>query len=459
MQTSTEHFFDIPSAYSSPRTLQGIFSGQEKNSTMLVTVGGMAYDVVMWGFDNQKPYKMKRAVENNSVMSQNKHFNVLTCYGRGLEYMDLSTRKDKRPQPTGEPDITKFLMKNSMKRFFAEQATDIKMYNFCVAVVILNRGRDKIVRVVHKDACHVRFEVPDAYGRVNHILYADWQDNNSPEQVEVVPVLAENDPLCDLLARTGKEKDVLNEFHRSPVSETKFAIICRMPNLANDLYPTPPWMGALNDGWYDIYNFLTKAKLAKIKNGQNIRYHVEINTDFWKARAQEKGVQINTPEYVKMKSDFIDQLKDHLSGSKNSDKLIWSEFDSLLSGDERHYIKINVVDTSKAGSEYNDDVAEAANVLCYDDNVHPNLAGASPGKSQMNNSGSDKRELFTMKQALETMPHDMMMVLHNTIIHFNDWADKVYPDVPMILLTTLDKNTDAVQVSTNNKGQAYGTEK
>ena len=76
-----------------------------------------------------------------------------------------------------------------------------------------------------------------------------------------------------------------------------------------------------------------------------------------------------------------------------------------------------MVDTSKAGSEYNDDVAEAANVLCYDDNVHPNLAGASPGKSQMNNSGSDKRELFTMKQALETMPHDMMMVLHNTIIY------------------------------------------
>ena len=77
----------------------------------------------------------------------------------------------------------------------------------------------------------------------------------------------------------------------------------------------------------------------------------------------------------------------------------------------------------------------------------------------MNNSGSDKRELFTMKQALETMPHDMMMVLHNTIIHFNDWADKVYPDVPMILLTTLDKNTDAVQVSTNNEGKTYGTEK
>ena len=116
---------------------------------------------------------------------------------------------------------------------------------------------------------------------------------------------------------------------------------------------------------------------------------------------------------------------------------------------------MNVVDTSKAGNEYNDDVAEASNVLAYSDNVHPNLAGATPGKSQMNNSGSDKRELFTMKQALETMPHDMMMTVHNTVIHFNDWQEKVYPDVPMIILTTLDKNTDAKQTTTNN-GESNG---
>ena len=158
-----------------------------------------------------------------------------------------------------------------------------------------------------------------------------------------------------------------------------------------------------------------------------------------------------------MKTEFMRELRDYLGGSSNSDKLFWSEFESLLDGKEQHYIKINVVDTSKAGNEYNDDVAEVSNVLAYSDNVHPNLAGATPGKSQMNNSGSDKRELFTMKQALETMPHDMMMTVHNTIIYYNDWEDKVYPDIPMILLTTLDKNTDAIEVN-NNNGQADGND-
>ena len=50
------------------------------------------------------------------------------------------------------------------------------------------------------------------------------------------------------------------------------------------------------------------------------------------------------------------------------------------------------------------------------------------------------------------MPHDIMNVVHNLIIYYNDWFDMVYPDVPMIMLTTLDKNTDAKQVSINNGG-------
>ena len=43
-------------------------------------------------------------------------------------------------------------MRNNLKRFFAEQITDLKYYFFSVCVVILSRDRSKIVRLVHKDA-------------------------------------------------------------------------------------------------------------------------------------------------------------------------------------------------------------------------------------------------------------------------------------------------------------------
>ena len=171
------------------------------------------------------------------------------------------------------------------------------------------------------------------------------------------------------------------------------------------------------------------------------------------------GISEGTQEYQEMKKTFLENIKKCLSGSENSDKMVWSDFTTSVDGKERHNLKINLVDTSKAGNEYNDDIAEVSNMLCYDDNVHPNLAGANPGKSQMNNSGSDKRELFTMKQALETMTHDLLLLPHNVAILFNGWEQKVYPDVPMILLTTLDKNTDAKQTTMNGGGNNPNEEK
>ena len=411
MNRTESVYFELPHNRISDAVLSGdILSSSFKVGEMKVKVGKVDYRVACWGSDNQLPYQIKKKVEKNSVMSQNKFFNLLTCYGRGLEYMDVATLDDEKPKPTRDPDIRRWLMRNSFE--IASKAT----------------------------------------GRIEHVLFANWEDNDSPEDVEVIPLLDEMDPLGDLLARTGAQQDIYSGFKPDPAKVCKYAVVCKLPTPGCQYYPVPYYSAVFRDGWYDIYGLLTSAKKAKIKNGQNIRYHVEINTEFWENRARAKGITLGSTAFEEMKTDFINDLKSYLGGSDNSDKVIWSEFQALVTGDEKRYLKINVVDTSKAGSEYNDDVAEASNVLCYDDNVHPNLAGATPGKSQMNNSGSDKRELFTMKQSLETLSHDMLATVHRVVIFFNRWEEKVEPVVPMILLTTLDKNTDAKQVDMNNNG-------
>lgn len=40
----------------------------------------------------------------------------------------------------------------------------------------------------------------------------------------------------------------------------------------------------------------------------------------------------------------------------------------------------------------------------------------------------------------------MLAKVHQLVIYFNGWQDAVQPEVPIILLTTLDKNTDAKKV-------------
>ena len=85
-------------------------------------------------------------------------------------------------------------------------------------------------------------------------------------------------------------------------------------------------------------------------------------------------------------------------------------------------------------------------MFCFTMRVHSNLVGSVPGKGQTNNSGSDKRELYTIAQALQKPYHDLLFLPHRIIIKFNKWQGAV-PECPFIMLTTLDENKDAKEVN------------
>ena len=69
-------------------------------------------------------------------------------------------------------------------------------------------------------------------------------------------------------------------------------------------------------------------------------------------------------------------------------------------------------------------------MICFNMRVHSNLVGSVPGKAQSNNSGSDKRELYTIAQALQKPYHDLLFTVHRIIIRF----------------TTLDSHRDTATV-------------
>ena len=70
----------------------------------------------------------------------------------------------------------------------------------------------------------------------------------------------------------------------------------------------------------------------------------------------------------------------------------------------------------------------------------------------MNNSGSDKRELFLLKQAAETAFHDVLLEPFKVLLYYNGWQDKCDVDVPFIILTTLDENKEKKTVKPNPNG-------
>lgn len=407
--------------------------------------GYQSYQYIPFGYDNQLPFEIIRLIGSDEIMSQNKYFNVLTCYGNGLRYNDPKTGSE-----TSDPEIKRWFMRNSLNEFFLEQSTDMKYFFFAVAVIILSRDGKQIVQVRHKEACYCRFEKADKRGRINHVFYANWRSQRSlgQQDVEVLQLLDEKDPLGHLEVLMGRAPGA-DGMVKERTNKRKFAILMRFPTPGLQYYPIPYYTSIFRGDWFDIKKLIGVGKKAKLKNHASVKYQVEVHKDYWYNICDEEHITDPQKMAERIKKEK-ENIKNFVAGIENSGKVWITGYYIDPNGKENRMVRVNMIDSTKEGGDWSEDIQEAANMTCYGDNIHPNLVGATPGKSQTNNSGSDKRELFTLKQSLEKSWHDIMNKVHEVIIYYNGWEDRATPDVPLIMLTTLDKHTDAQEVSLNN---------
>lgn len=417
-------------------------------------IAGESY--IPWGADDQLPYDLIHLVGSDEVTAQNKLFNVLTCYGAGLRFAPIKLDDSPRALQTApDPTVATSLraarewgLRQNLPTYFLEQATDMKYFFFAVCVIILSRDGTKINRLRHKEACYCRLAKANDYGHIPYVYYANWRHSQAtPGTIERIPLLDERDPLGDLMQRMGREPLADGKLHK-PQRIRKFAILMRFPTAGCQYYPVPYWSAILRGGSYDEKRLISVGKRAKLRNHTSVKYQVEVERDYWAKICREEFITdpVKMRERIKKEKENI---RDFIAGLENSDKVWISSYYVSPNGNmEVHDVKITRIDTGKEGGDWSEDVQAASNTICYADNVHPNLVGAVPGKSQSNNSGSDKRELFTMKQALEIAFHDILLLPLRLVCAFNDWSG-VEPTVPMIQLTTLDEHADAKQVETN----------
>lgn len=396
-----------------------------------------------WGADNQLPFKIRDLVGSDEVTAQNKFFNVLACYGAG------PVLNGADGQPTTLPEAIRFRRRTGLGTFFLEQITDMKYYFMAVSVIILSKDGTQINRLVHKDACFCRLAKADKSGRISHVYYANWKKGNLQRgDIERIPLLREDDPIGDLMVKMGREPGQDGRCCvRTPLR--KFAVLLRFPTVGCQYYPTPYYAAMFRGGSYFEKRLISAAKIAKIRNHASVKYQVEVEHKYWQKIISEERITdpLKIKERIKKEKE---KIRDFVAGVHNSGKAWITGYYVDPLGHEVRDIRVNNIEGSKEGGDYADDINVAANTLCYADNTHPNLVGAVPGKSQSNNSGSDKRELFTMKQALETAFHDLLLRPMEMVCEFNGWQG-VTPAVPMIMLTTLDEHKDAKRINPNQQ--------
>lgn len=384
-----------------------------------------------WGADNLLPYRVLELIESDETLSTCQVFNAEVCYAGGLSYESA----DK-----GGPAARRvhdFFCNNDIPSYFLGACEDFKHFGFAVSVIILNKARNEIVRLVRKEACYCRFAPADSNGSIPYVLYANWRKlPSSLDNVERIPLLNTLAPLADLQSRMADKN----------CRDTKFAVVSRIPTADSTYYPIPYYASLFKGKWYNIKQLIGTAKEAKLKNSAPIKYHIQISTKYWEDVFRQEGITDTQKQREKV-VEVKQQILDFLTGVENSGKVWFSRFFVTPDGREMQDIRISKIDSAKEGGDYESDIQEAINMFCFTMRVHSNLVGSVPGKGQSNNSGSDKRELYTIAQALQRPYHDILFNVHRLIIAFNGW-EGFRPVCPLLQLTTLDEHRDIKEVDT-----------
>ena len=401
---------------------------REEEDTAPVTIDETT-NYMPWGADNNMPYKILDLIESDETLSTCQLFNAEVCYGSGLQYDTALATNETTEQ------VEEFLMDNDLPSYFLGVCQDFKHFAFCVSVIILNSDGSKIVRLLRKEACYCRFAEADSSGRIPYILYANWRRCVQKTDIEKIHLLDTHAPWADLRQRMADKK----------CRTRKFAILTRVPTPDSTYYPIPYYGSLFRGNWYNIKRLIGMAKEAKLKNSAPIKYHIEIANRFWDGIFKSEGITDRKKQQHRVVEEK-EKIINFLTGMENSGKVLFSTFYIAPDGNEQHDVVITKIETDKEGGDWSTDIIEAVNMFCFTMRVHSNLVGSVPGKSQTNNSGSDKRELYTIAQALQKPYHDLLFVPHQIIIRYNGWKN-VTPDCPFIMLTTLDENRDAKLVT------------
>lgn len=400
---------------------------------------------VTWGADDMLPYNLLDLIEKDETLSTCQIFNAEVCYGSGLKYCtEEASGKVKS-------EVDDFLLDNPMPDYFLGVCQDFKHFNFSVSVIILNEDADKIVELHRKPACYCRFcPADEKTGKITKVLFAPFRNLAQSDTVEEIELLDPRSPWKDLQQRMGLRATRENGAGTTKTKTRKFAILSRFPGVDSMYYPIPHYAALFKGSWYNIKRLIGEAKMSKLKNAAPIKYVIEVSPRYWDNLFSNQHI-VDPKKQEELINAKKQEMLEFLTNVENTGSVLFTPKSISLDGKgETADITVTSIDSkTKEGGDWESDIAEAVNMMCFTMRVHSNLVGSVPGKAQTNNSGSDKRELYTIAQALQKPYHDILFLVHEIIIRFNKWKG-VHVDCPFIQLTTLDEHADAKEVSTNN---------
>lgn len=400
--------------------------------------------VMPWGQDNNLPTKIIKEVESSEILSASLSFNISVAYGLGPKIVKAVRNTSGKVVdyiPIERGREYDFFERNDLSMFLQSMLTDMIYFHNAFAEIIPDENFNEIVTLRHKEAAFSRWEKMDPYGVINHHFYAaDWtKPGDDIIKTYVVDEFdAVNDITQKLLGRTANASRMIFPSY--------------IPSPGRPYYSVPGWHSIFNSGWYDHIKAIPELKKAIMKNNLGVKFIVYISDEYWKNLMKLEGIAPTDAKGIKeLKEREKKSFQEFLSGENNAAKAVIALKDLFPQGNgmgESKQIEIIPVENDFKGGEYISDLETGSAMLSYATNVHPSLIGATLSKSSGSMSGTDKRELFLIKQALMKSVQDRVMRIIRAIKAVNKWDKDITVIVPEYIFTTQDQNKSGKQEST-----------
>lgn len=416
------------------------------------------YKYISWGKNDKKPNEIQAKIKQSETLSANIVFNAIMTYGGGVQLMkkqiNEQTKKVEIVPCVGEyPEIESFINDNNIPLYLLEQCYDIHTYNHCYVELILDMqpsASRKIVEIHHKETMFSRVSPMDADGNITeHYYSAKWYKGKpAKEYVSRTPMLKSYNPSLDLQRRIGRVPDITGK----AIDEQIYSYILPIyfPSIgARAYYPESPWYAIFASGWFDLAIAIPAFKKALLNNQMTLKYLIEIDKAYFDDVFKNENIVEPEKRKERIGKEY-DMILSTLTGMENTGKAVFSTFTIDLKGTEHSRVKITVLENPMKGGDFIEDTNIANSMICYAQNVHPSLNGASPGSTKAVN-GTEARELFNMKQVMMKPFRDLLLAPFNIIKKINKWPDEISFEIIDRQLTTLDTGKGTQQTANDQR--------
>ncbi len=408
-------------------------SGMLEEKDLEPVVIGKTWKIAPWGADNILPQAVLDKIGKSEIMGSNIKYSVDVCYGLGPKLVRKVRDDNGRVVDLVEVDdgeAYEFLERNDAGLFMHELLTEVNTFHNGFVEMIPDAEKKKILRFRSLEATWSRFGVIEKGEFLWHYYSTKWDSSPTRKQVVRTRLIDEFDA----------ENDIKTLLALKP---QRMVYPVYMPSPGRIYYSRPQWYSLFESGWYDMSVSIPELKKAILKNKLGVKFIIYVSKNYFDAIFEQEGIDPTDREKCKERIDQeVEAFNNFLSGEDNAAKAMTVFKEHFPTGNgykEEKMIEIEPIKNDFDGGEYLTDTENAANIISYAMGIHPSLIGAVPGKNSGSQSGTDKRELFIMKQALMKPMKDRCLRPLRLMMRVNGYDKDLDVVLPEFLFTTLDQ--------------------